>query len=68
LCVYGLSIEAGDRPIEGDMEMEYLVVYADNVEDLQRIVNNRLAAGWRPQGGLIFGLGVFYQALVKGTD
>lgn len=45
--------------------MKYSVVYAENLEDLQRIVNERLAAGWRPQGGLIFELGIFYQALVK---
>ena len=53
---------------KGDMEMEYTVVHAETLEDLQRIVNEHMVAGWRPQGGLILGLGVFYQALVKGTD
>jgi hypothetical protein len=38
------------------------------MEGLLAEVNERLAAGWRPQGGLILEHGVFYQALVKDQE
>lgn len=46
--------------------MKYIVLGSDNLQDLQRIVNEHLALGWQLQGGLTFNkLNHGYQALVK---
>jgi hypothetical protein len=45
--------------------MSYEIISAETMDGLVAKVNERLAAGWRPQGGLILEHGVFYQAMVK---
>ena len=44
--------------------MSYEIISAQTMEGLVAKVNERLAAWWSPQGGLILDHGVFYQAMV----
>lgn len=45
--------------------MQYIVVYGESVQVFEDKVNAKLKEGWKPQGGLTFTSGFFYQALVK---
>ena len=44
--------------------MRYTVVYAEYLTTFADEVNELLARGWTPQGGVFQAKGVFYQALV----
>lgn len=45
--------------------MEYKVVYAETVSNLEQEINKMLKAGWHVQGGLTLQMGIFYQALSR---
>lgn len=46
--------------------MIYQVIGSDNLQDLQRTINELLAQGWQLQGGISFNkLNHGYQAMVK---
>lgn len=46
--------------------MRYITIGSDNLQDLQRLINELITEGWQPQGGLTFNkLNHGYQAMVK---
>ena len=53
------------------MQVEYAVVEAGDLGELQKLVNRALASGWQCQGGLAVylspdgGTRFYYQALVR---
>lgn len=47
-----LSVDAGDT--DSDIDYEY---------QLEQAVNKAIAKGWKPQGGISFGGGVWTQAM-----
>lgn len=51
--------------------MEYTIVSGENRFELGIAVNERMEAGWRPQGGLVIGpesssSDAFLQAMIRG--
>jgi hypothetical protein len=46
-------------------EMDYLVVWGDTLSAFVEEVNNYLAEGWTPIGGISSGDVAFYQALIR---
>jgi predicted SAM-dependent methyltransferase len=53
--------------------MEYTVVYAESIQELVRLVNDAVQAGWRPQGGVsvsmpdsAFAPWLYAQAMIRG--
>lgn len=45
--------------------MEYKIVYGETITALEKAVNEYLANGWRPEGGISMEMGVMYQVIVK---
>lgn len=47
--------------------MEYAVISAEKLDRLARKVNEEIAKGWEPLGGVCFdgGFGVWAQAMIK---
>lgn len=45
--------------------MQYIVIYGESLKSFEEKVNEKLAEGWKPQGGLTFTSGFFYQAMLK---
>ena len=45
--------------------MEYIIL-STNLPDLIELVNEYIAAGWRPQGGVCNGYSTYLQAMIRG--
>ena len=48
--------------------MKYKIVWHISIVDLESLVNDEIAQGWKPLGGLCYKFdgGMYLQALVKG--
>ena len=56
-----------DRADSDNKHHEYMIVTGNNYEYMNVLISNyRAEDGWRPQGGIYFHDGVFYQAMVRG--
>lgn len=58
------------RPVAADEPKQYMVVEFRMVKpghcvEFEQAVNQKLAEGWHPQGGVDFIAGTFYQSMVK---
>ena len=47
------------------MTDNYIILSAIDTRELAKFVNNHLDIGYRTVGGITFGAGVFWQAMVK---
>lgn len=45
--------------------MQYKILYGETPKALEQAVNELLTAGWQPQGGVAFEMGMIYQAMIK---
>ncbi|WP_419148762.1 DUF1737 domain-containing protein [Pseudoalteromonas 'SMAR'] len=45
--------------------MHYKILYGETPNALEQAVNELLEAGWQPQGGIAFEMGMLYQAMIK---
>lgn len=44
---------------------EYIIVERQTARDLEQVVNTFINKGYTPVGGISYGNGMFYQAMVK---
>lgn len=49
-------------------KQQYIVVYSGDADTLQLAVNNMIAVGYTPQGGVSVGHNYLYQAMVLKAD
>ncbi len=45
--------------------MKYKVIHAEETREIEKQVSQLISEGWKPQSGLIFTPGIFYQALIR---
>lgn len=45
--------------------VEYFVIVQNTIHIFERAVNDAIAEGWEPLGGIMHDDGVFYQAMIR---